>query len=95
MSQLTTSDVSQLARRWPCSTGDCVYNTWPVATLTQAVKPGIGSESRFLPTPPAFDGPVKGVSVGISLYIQLYSPSMVAQKATIYSNNIYTYNMAI
>ena len=29
------------------------------------------------------------------VYIQLYSPSMVAQKATIYSNNIYTYNMAI
>jgi len=23
--------------------------------LTQAVKPDIGSESRFLPTPPAFD----------------------------------------
>jgi len=27
----------------------------PVAALTQAVKPDIGSESRFLPTPPAFD----------------------------------------
>jgi len=24
-----------------------------------AVKPDIGSESRFLPTPPAFDAPVK------------------------------------
>jgi len=31
-----------------------------------AVKPGIGSESRFLPTPPAFDAPVRGrVPVGI------------------------------
>jgi len=28
--------------------------------LTQAVKPDIGSESRFLPTPPAFDAPVRG-----------------------------------
>ena len=32
----------------------------PVAALTQAVKPDIGSESRFLPTPPAFDAPVRG-----------------------------------
>jgi len=32
-----------------------------VAALTQAVKPDIGSESRFLPTPPAFDAPVRGV----------------------------------
>jgi len=31
----------------------------PVAALTQAVKPDIGSESRFLPTPPAFDAPVR------------------------------------
>jgi len=30
--------------------------------LTQAVKPYIGSESRFLPTPPAFDAPVRGLS---------------------------------
>jgi len=27
-----------------------------------AVKPDIGSESRFLPTPPAFDAPVRGGS---------------------------------
>ena len=27
--------------------------------------PGVGSESRFLPTPPAFDAPVRGVPVGI------------------------------
>ena len=32
----------------------------PVAALTQAVKPDIGSESRFLPIPPAFDAPVRG-----------------------------------
>ena len=32
----------------------------PVAALTQAVNPDIGSESRFLPTKPAFDAPVKG-----------------------------------
>jgi len=30
----------------------------PAAPLTQAVKPVIGSESRFLPTSPAFDAPV-------------------------------------
>jgi len=29
----------------------------------QALKPDIGSESRFLPTPPAFDAPVRGVPV--------------------------------
>ena len=34
----------------------------PVAALTQAVKPDIGSESRFLLTPPAFDAPVRGGS---------------------------------
>ena len=39
----------------------------PVAALTQAVKPAIGSESRFLPTPPAFDAPVRAVTVGILL----------------------------
>ena len=33
---------------------------WPVAALTQAVRPNIGSESRFLPTLPAFDAPVRG-----------------------------------
>jgi len=32
----------------------------PVAALIQAVKPDIGSESRFLPTPPAFDAPLGG-----------------------------------
>ena len=39
----------------------------PVAALTQAVKPDISSESRFPPTAPAFDAPVRGVSVGILL----------------------------
>jgi len=46
--------------RGPRSTGDCVYNTWPVAALTHAVKPDMGSESRFLPTPPAFDDHGRG-----------------------------------
>jgi len=32
----------------------------PVAALTQAVKPDIGSKSRFLPTPPVFDAPLGG-----------------------------------
>jgi len=35
---LTTSDVSQLAGRWPWSTGDRVDNTWPVAALTARSK---------------------------------------------------------
>jgi len=39
----------------------------PVQALTQAFKPDIGSESRFLPTPPAFDVPVREVPVGILL----------------------------
>ena len=46
-------------------TGDRVYNIWPVAALTQAVKPDIGSESRFLPTPPALDAPVRGGGVPV------------------------------
>jgi len=39
----------------------------PVAALTQAVKPDMGSELRFLPTPPAFDATVRGVPVGMLL----------------------------
>ena len=31
-----------------------------------AAKPDIRPESRFLPTPPAFDAPVKGIHLGIS-----------------------------
>ena len=41
-------------------TGNRVYNTWPVAALAQAVKRDIGSESRILPTTPAFDAPFRG-----------------------------------
>jgi len=50
----------KLARWWRWSTGDRVYITWPVAASTQAVKPDIGSELRFLHIPPAFDAPVRG-----------------------------------
>jgi len=32
-----------------------------------AVKPYIGSESRFLPTPPAFDAPVRGFRRNIAM----------------------------
>ena len=52
---------------WPWSTSDHVDNTQPIAALTPAVKPDIGSEQRFLPTPPAFDAPVMGVPIGILL----------------------------
>jgi len=47
-----------------------IDNTWPVAAgqvlpirrrrTSRAVKQDIGSESRFLPTQPAFNAPVKG-----------------------------------
>ena len=49
-------------------TGNRVYNTWSVAALAQAVKRDIGSESRFLPTTPAFDAPFGGgvLVVGLS-----------------------------
>jgi len=43
-----------------------IDNTWPVAALTAGMKPDIGSESRFLPTP-AFDVPIRVVPIGISL----------------------------
>jgi len=39
----------------------------PVAALTRAVEPDIGSETRFLLTPPAFDTPIRGVPVGVLL----------------------------
>ena len=56
---LTTSDVSQLAVCWPCSTSDSVDNTWLVAAFTARTKARyrVDSESRFLPTPPAFNVP--------------------------------------
>ena len=39
--------------------------TYLLTYLQLAVKPDIGSESRFLLTPPAFDVPVRRVPVGI------------------------------
>ena len=35
---LTTSDVSQLAVRWPCSTSDSVGNTWLAVAFTARTK---------------------------------------------------------
>jgi len=52
-------------------TGNRVYNTWPVAALAQAVKRDIGSESRFLPTTPAFDTPFRGGGFSSSDYPHL------------------------
>ena len=49
-----TCDTLAVLHRRPC------LQHLPVAALTQAVKPDIGSESRFLPTPPAFDAPLGG-----------------------------------
>jgi len=48
-----------MVHRRPC------LQHWRVAALTQAIKPDIGLELLFLPTPPAFDAPVRGVLVGI------------------------------
>ena len=52
-----------------------IYSEWFVAAkftalecfTAYAVKPDIGSESRFVPTPHAFNAPVRGVSVRILL----------------------------
>ena len=55
--------VSQLAGAW---SGSGVLITRGRSQRWQhAVKPDIGSESRFLSTPPAFDAPVKRVPVVI------------------------------
>jgi len=50
-----TCETMAVVHRRPC----LHYNTWPVALLTQA---DVGSESRFLPIPPAFDASVMGGS---------------------------------
>ena len=51
-----------ISGRWPWSTGDRVDNIWPVTALTAGIEePYIGSEWRFLPTPPALDAPLGGV----------------------------------
>ena len=54
--------------RYPWSNGDRVDNTWPVAPLragSQAIY--IGSDSRFLHTPPAFDAPLLGSRRNIAM----------------------------
>jgi len=53
---LTTSDVSQLAGPWSGRVVLIIPSR--LQRWQHAVKPDIGSESRFLPTPPAF--PLKG-----------------------------------
>ena len=37
----------------------CVYNSWRSHRWQHAMKPDISRESQFLPTPPAFDAPVR------------------------------------
>jgi len=49
----------ETVRLWPSSTGDLVLlvtQVWHVAALTAGIK-----ESRFLPTPPAFDAPCRNI----------------------------------
>jgi len=54
---VTTCDMVAIVHRQPClqHLACCSINSRH-----------IGSESRLLPTPPAFDAPVRGVAVGIS-----------------------------
>ena len=50
-----------------CGPPATVFTT-PACSIVNSIavkKPDIGSESRFLPAPPAFDAPVRGVSVGV------------------------------
>jgi len=56
--------VSQLAVRWPWSTGDSVDNTWLVAVLTAGTKARYRLRIAISAYPPAFD--VREVPVGIS-----------------------------
>jgi len=61
----TTDD----GRRGECSTRLC-FSHFATRTVDNTVdlyaaKPDIRPESRYLPTPPAFDAPVRGVLVGI------------------------------
>ena len=73
-SPLTTSDKCHKLRgydgtaasywqRSACCSRLDVVNTTPRRWTSRAVKPDIGLESRFLPTPPAFDAPVRGGGV--------------------------------
>ena len=74
----TTSDVSQLAVRWPCSTGDSVDNTWLVAALTTGTKARYRLRIAISAYPTCIRSPRQGVPVGIS-------PPRLAQAALIHS----------
>ena len=45
----------------------CVYNTWRSHRWQHAMKPDVGRESRFLPTPPAFEASVRGPCRNIAI----------------------------
>jgi len=61
---VATCETVAVVHRRPC----LQHLPVAVAAITQAVKKtDIGSESRFLPTPPALDAPVRGVPVRILL----------------------------
>jgi len=58
--------VSQLARRWPWSTGDPVDNTWPVAALAAGTKARYRLRIAISAYLTCIRSPVRGVPVGIS-----------------------------
>ena len=66
-----------------------VDNTCRSQHWQHALKPDIGSESRFLPTPPAFDAPVRGGgSVGILFFLILWYCSSAKIIATDWTSDV-------